>query len=458
MSSDELLRIAERALELATTPEQTQVTVIKERSLLAHFSDSKGMQVESFGAITVEAMCVDSGHTATATTDSPDAKSLTSVVAAAANAAQALAASGDGSYPGLPASLQPPRSHNGWDAATARVDQGSAAVTGQVALESVGDRQLRANGLWSTGEVTTAIVSGAGIKVTDAVTDAYLEVLASDGRGLCGYASAAASAIGEISSAAIAEEATSRIPRGEQTTLAPGEYTVVFDACAVGVLLDCLGRMAFGGLAFAQGTSALCGRLGTRVAASAINLSDTPRFGSTLPRAFDAEGVAKAPIPLIQDGVAHRVVHDTRSAGILGGSARSTGHALAAGGARTGPAPTNLVLVGGGAASIEELTQPIKHGIYVTRLASIKAVSPEQALVTFTTRDGSFLIEDGEITQPIREIEFTDSLLSILSGVQALGSQPRLTREPRFTRPRFASGVVCPAIRVGGLHVTGLAQ
>jgi len=421
VSSDELLGIAERALELATTPEQTQVTVIKERSLLAHFSDSKEMQVESFGAITVEAMCVDSGHTAIATTNSPDAKSLTSVVAAAANAAQALATSGDGSYP-------------------------------------VGDRQLHANGLWSTGEVTTAIVSGAGIKVTDAVTDAYLEVLASDGRGLCGYASAAASAIGEISSAAIAEEATSRIPRGEQTTLAPGEYTVVFDACAVGVLLDCLGRMAFGGLAFAQGTSALCGRLGTRVAASAINLSDTPRFGSTLPRAFDAEGVAKAPIPLIQDGVAHRVVHDTRSAGILGGSARSTGHALAAGGARTGPAPTNLVLVGGGAASIEELTQPIKHGVYVTRLASIKAVSPEQALVTFTTRDGSFLIEDGEITQPIREIEFTDSLLSILSGVQALGSQPRLTREPLFTRPRFASGVVCPAIRVGGLHVTGLAR
>ena len=71
-------------------------------------------------------------------------------------------------------------------------------------------------------------------------------------------------------------------------------------------------------------------------------------------------------MPLIQDGVAHRVVHDLRSAALAG--ARSTGHALAPGGDPEGPRPTNLVLVGGGAADEEELCAPVERGIYVTRL------------------------------------------------------------------------------------------
>src|SRR6185503_105549 len=99
--------------------------------------------------------------------------------------------------------------------------------------------------------------------------------------------------------------------------------------------------------------SALTGKLGTRVAAPAITLSDSPRDGLTLPRAFDAEGVPKSPLPLIQDGVAHGVVHDTRSAALAGGGATSTGHALEPGGSPYGAVPTNLVLTGGGAADVD---------------------------------------------------------------------------------------------------------
>ena len=75
---------------------------------------------------------------------------------------------------------------------------------------------------------------------------------------------------------------------------------------AVGALLEFLGGLAFNGLAHAEGRGALAGRLGTRVAAPAINLPATRRAPrGTLPRAFDLEGVPKAPLPLIQDGVAH---------------------------------------------------------------------------------------------------------------------------------------------------------
>ena len=145
------------------------------------------------------------------------------------------------------------------------------------------------------------------------------------------------------------------MPRGELAELPAGTYPVVLGPEAVATLLDFLGGLAFNGLAHAEGRGALVGRLGTRVAAPSINLSDSPRFTGTLPRAFDAEGVAKQPVPLIQDGVANAVVHDLRSAARAGGGARSTGHATAPGGSPWGPGPTNLVLIGGGAADEAEL-------------------------------------------------------------------------------------------------------
>ena len=52
----------------------------------------------------------------------------------------------------------------------------------------------------------------------------------------------------------------------------------------------------------------LVGKLATRVAAAAVNLADSPFYPGALARGFDAEGVPKQPLPLIQDGIAHAVV------------------------------------------------------------------------------------------------------------------------------------------------------
>ncbi|CAA9515003.1 MAG: hypothetical protein AVDCRST_MAG85-2558, partial [uncultured Solirubrobacteraceae bacterium] len=181
----------------------------------------------------------------------------------------------------------------------------------------------------------------------------------------------------------------------------------------------------------------------------------SPRFNGTLPRSFDAEGVPKAPLPLIQDGVAHNVVHDSRSAAIAGGGARSTGHAIAPGGSPHGPLPTNLVLIGGGAADEDELAAPIERGIYVNRFWYVNPVSAKETLLTGVTRDGTFLIEDGVISRPLRDVRFTDTALGVLDRVQALGVQPSLVSEADFYGRRFASGVVCPPLRASGLRITG---
>ena len=82
-------------------------------------------------------------------------------------------------------------------------------------------------------------------------------------------------------------------------------------------------------------------------------------------------------------------------------------------------------------------------------------VHVRRTLLTGMTRDGTFLIEDGKITRPLRDLRFTDSVLGLLQRVEGLAARPRLTSEAEFSGRRFPTGVVCPAIRVGALRITG---
>jgi PmbA protein len=156
--------------------------------------------------------------------------------------------------------------------------------------------------------------------------------------------------------------------------------------------------------------------------------------------------VVKRPLTLLQDGVAKNVVYDTRSAALVP-DAVTTGHALAAGGSSYGALPTNLVMVGGGAADEAELCAAIERGVYVTRLWYTNAIRPNETLITGVTRDGTFLIEDGRIAAPLEDLRMTDSVLRVLENTEALTAQHVLWNEGEFYGRRFATGVVAPAIR-----------
>jgi PmbA protein len=446
-----LIEVAERAL--AHAPGEALATAVQERSLLFRFARSRPTQATSVDEVSVDITCVRDGHAATATARGTGEAQLRAAAGRAAAAARAAARAGPGSYPGLPAAGGPPGPHRGHDARTAALEAGQGRAALEAAFDTARQHRLEAYGIWSAAEVSTAFASSSGHRGSDAVTDAFMKVLCRDGGERSGYAARTAVAAGSIDPTAVAEDAAARAPAGPRAELPPGEYDVVLDADAVGVLLEFLGLLAFNGLSFAEGRSALSGRLGQRVAATSINLSDSPHYPGTLPRAFDAEGVPKLPLPLIQDGVAHAVVHDARSAALA--RTRSTGHALAPGGAESGPAPTNLVLVGGGAAGIDELAAPVRRGIYVSRLWYVNAVHAKRTLLTGMTRDGTFLIEDGRIARPLRDVRFTDSVLRLLESAEALAARTRLVSEGEFYGRRFATGVVCPALRARGLRVTG---
>jgi PmbA protein len=90
----------------------------------------------------------------------------------------------------------------------------------------------------------------------------------------------------------------------------------------------------------------------------------------------------------------------------------------------------------------------------VTRFWYENVVRPKETLITAVTRDGTFLIEDGKVTRPLRNLRLTDSVLGILARVQALSAVQQLTSPAEFYDRRFAHGVVAPALRAGAVRFT----
>ena len=68
--------------------------------------------------------------------------------------------------------------------------------------------------------------------------------------------------------------------------------------------------------------------------------------------------------------------------------------------------------------------------------------------MTGMTRDGVFLIEDGEVAGPVRDLRFTESYLEALTRVDAIAAETKLVRE-------FFSVNRVPALKIASWRFTG---
>jgi predicted Zn-dependent protease len=448
--------VAGRAVEHAGPDAFALAT--RERSLMLRFAAGRPTQSTAIDDITVEIAIPFRGHVGRAATNAVDDASLADCAARARLAAEAAETSGGGGrFPGFGQSDHDLIDRHACDPDTAELDPQAGGSALAAAFSVADEHGLEAHGIWTVAEQEQGWANSDEAEA-ERRTDAFMKVICIAPSGRSGYAAQSSVAVGDLDPRALAEQAARKaLTEGAQAEVPPGEYTVVFEPHAVGWLCDLLAGCAFNGLAHAEGRGALDGRLGERVAVPAINLADSPDHQRTLRRTFDAEGRLKSTLPLIQDGVAHAVAHDIRSAALAGDGAVTTGHALAPGGDAYGPHPTNLVLAGGEAADEVELCAPVERGVYVTRLWYANVVRPKETLITAVTRDGTFLIEDGRVTRPLRDLRLTDSVLGILSRTQALGRDQQLTSDGEFYGRRFAYGVVCPALRADAVRFTGAA-
>jgi predicted Zn-dependent protease len=89
------------------------------------------------------------------------------------------------------------------------------------------------------------------------------------------------------------------------------------------------------------------------------------------------------------------------------------------------PFPANGIMEGG-TASTEDLIASTERGILVTRTWYIRVVDPQTVLLTGLTRDGTFMIENGKVSFPIKNMRFNESPIIMLNNLEALGKPLRV--------------------------------
>ncbi len=336
-----------------------------------------------------------------------------------------------------------PAVRGGWSAATAEASPELRAEVAAAVIGAAGEAGVLAFGSFSTDADTLAVANSRGVRAAETVTRARLVTICMGADGEAGYGEALAVDASTIDGAAVGREAAGRAVRSRRpVTLGPGTYPVVLEPYAVVDLLDMLGTLGFSALAVEEGRSFY--EPGRRIASQIVSTWDDATDPAGTPTAFDAEGVGKQRVQLIDRGVCAGVVYDLATAARAG--RRSTGHGLPAPNT-FGPVPGNQFMAAGDATR-EELLAGIDLGVLVTRFNYTNPVHPKRAIVTGMTRDGTFLVERGEIVAPVHNLRFTQGYLDALAAVDAVG------RERRLLAGELGTCVV-PSVRVAAWDFTG---
>jgi PmbA protein len=255
----------------------------------------------------------------------------------------------------------------------------------------------------------------------------------------------------QLDAAALGREAGERVAKRVPEPVRAGTYRVLLGGSAAAKLFSELGYLGFGSRGVEDGWSCLARRRGHRIGPENLDVYDDARSSDTLPQGIDAEGMTKRRTPLIRGGIARGPVLDLLGAARTGGT--PTGHAFPPESpwGEYGAVPQNLLVAPGEARSMEELIRETRRGLLVTRFHYVRTVHPGKAILTGMTRDGTYRIERGEIAGPVRNLRFTESILTALRGAELWGrnrrcyadddergatcttASPLLTRAFRFT-------------------------
>jgi predicted Zn-dependent protease len=133
------------------------------------------------------------------------------------------------------------------------------------------------------------------------------------------------------------------------------------------------------------------------------------------------------------------------------GAIEPTGHGFALPN-ETGEMPLNIVFAApANPQTLAEMIASTERGVLVTRLWYIREVDPYEKMVTGMTRDGTFLVEAGRVKHGIRNFRFNESLIHMLSNVEAMSEPLRACGEE-------SSDMVVPAMKIRDFNFTEVTK
>ncbi|HKZ34372.1 MAG TPA: TldD/PmbA family protein, partial [Patescibacteria group bacterium] len=306
------------------------------------------------------------------------------------------------------------------------------------------DASLIASGSFETATSELAIANSLGVWAYHPSTSASFStvLLGESGTGFASHLGIDVETIhvDTIAQKAIAKAKASAKPQD----LPAGEYEVVLEPPAVNEMLLFFSYLGPNARVVHENASFLTGRLETKVLSPQVTILDDPFDVRGVPMPFDFEGVPKKKLTLIEKGVARKIAYDSYHAHKH--HMENTGHALPAPNIM-GPMPGHLIILPG-QKTVEEMVKNVKRGLLVTRFWYVRSIHFKLLNITGMTRDGTFLIENGEIVAPVKNMRFTESIPEALSDVCSIG-------KTLSVEPSWVGANLVPALHIGHFMFTG---
>ncbi|MFZ3356022.1 MAG: TldD/PmbA family protein [Thermoplasmata archaeon] len=356
-------------------------------------------------------------------------------------------------FPGFPQDGGRSMREVGYSTTTARLSPEAQVRLAERALRAAEDARphSRVSGAVNVGERQLVVVNSNGLSRTTRRSMAQASVLVErpdDDPPVSGWSEALAWSADRLDTSLLGREAAERMASAPPAPVEAGKYRVLLAGPAASELFGWLCYLGFSGHSEQEGWSCLRRYRGRRIGPADLSVIDDPRASASLPQAIDYEGVVKRPVPLVEEGVARAAVTDLVTAGRLG--VHTSGHAQPPEWPEgdAGPLPSQT-LVAGGSANWDELVRETRRGLLVTRFHYVRVVHPGKGILTGMTRDGTYRIERGEIVGPVRNLRFTESVLTAIKHLELLGKDRRCYGDERGT---FA--ITTPPVVTGEFRFT----
>ncbi len=266
-----------------------------------------------------------------------------------------------------------------------------------------------------------------------------------------GWAESCASDVRDIDHLEVGKKAVEKgLNNLEPKKIEPGEYDVILEPLAVKTILQYMDMMGFSAKKVQEERSFMKGKFGKQIMDERVNIYDDVSDPDMIGYPFDYEGVPKNRVDIIEKGVANEVVYDSYTARREEGK-ESTGHALPMPNPM-GPLAMNL-LMDPGDHTQEEMIEETDKGLLITRFNYCRPVHPVKGILTGLTRDGTWLIEDGEIKHPVNNLRFTQNLIDAFNNIQSIGKERELLAMG-FYPAYFAA----PAMKIDDFAFTGTTE
>lgn len=265
---------------------------------------------------------------------------------------------------------------------------------------------MSAAGIVSSSRASVGVAAGTGLLAFEERTEARFSITVQAGDAT-GWASAAHRSIDRLK---VQERTLSAIHKAtlgaEPQELPPGQYRVILEPAAVAGLWSWIIGM-LDAKSYLKGTSPFAGKLQRRMLDGRLALDNCPGHADLFGVGFTAEGLTSPASSWMHHGVLQQLVYDRFTAAAQ----------------QVSPIPTIeapcLSMEGSSVSSLAELIKSTDRAILVTNFWYLRTVNPTDLTVTGMTRDGTFLVDHGEIVSAVKNFRFHESPLRAFQCVEA---------------------------------------